>query len=68
MQKGRILGYDFGKPRSEHLREHESNDCDPGSTCAQAAVFRVQQRLAKPTDRTFSMSKFVEKTGYDDAD
>jgi hypothetical protein len=68
IRKGHIAYPVFGVPKHELLRDPDTSVCPPGSDCAKAAVFRVQQRLAKPADRTFSTSKFVHKTGYDDAD
>jgi hypothetical protein len=68
IRKGHIAYPVFGVPKHELLRDPDTSVCPPGSDCAKAAVFRVQQRLAKPADRTFSMSKFVQKTGYDDAE
>jgi hypothetical protein len=68
MQKGTILGYTVGRPRTELLKEHESSDCPPGSTCAQAAVERVRRVMNEPKriGITLSTSRFVEKTGYDE--
>jgi hypothetical protein len=66
IRKGHIAYPVFGVPKHELLRDPDTSVCPPGSDCAKAAVFRVQQRLAKPADRTFSMSKFVAKTGYDE--
>jgi hypothetical protein len=63
MHKGHILGYDFSKPRTELLKADESNDCPPGSTCAQAAVERVRQRL---NQKRPASERFVRKTGYGD--
>jgi hypothetical protein len=69
MKQGQIGYLLFGKIRSADLQKDPDHGvCPPGSDCAKAAIFRVQQRMAKPADRTFSMSKFVHKTGYDDAD
>jgi hypothetical protein len=66
MQKGHILGYDFGRVRHELLKAEESNDCPPGSTCAQAAVERVRRLMNEPrrVGITLSKARFVEKTGY----
>lgn len=65
MQRGTIIGYTIGRPKTELLPEHVSNDCPPGSDCANAAVERV--RLAMNSqDRRFVLnhkSRFVEKTG-----
>jgi hypothetical protein len=66
MHKGHILGYDFGKVRHELLKEHESGDCLPGSTCAQAAVERVRRILNEPRRIGINLNRarFVEKTGF----
>jgi hypothetical protein len=48
------------------LRHHESNDCPPGSTCAQAAVETVRRRLLekKRIPLSLARSRFVQKTGF----
>jgi hypothetical protein len=68
IRKGHIAYPVFGVPKHELLRDPDTSVCPPGSDCAKAAIWRVQQRLAEPQRREFSMSRFVEKTGYDDAD
>ena len=68
MQRGTIIGYTIGRPKSDMLPEHVSNDCPPGSDCAKAAVERVRLRLLGQ-DRRFSLpgskARFVGKTGCD---
>jgi hypothetical protein len=59
-QRGTIVG----KRRTpELLRDPESNDCPPGSTCAKAAVERVRQRLQRQRPAS---ERFVHKTGRDE--
>ena len=66
MQKGHIIGYDFGRHRHDHLKEHESGDCPPGSQCARDAVERVRRVMNEPKRIGINLSRarFVEKTGH----
>jgi hypothetical protein len=63
MHKGHILGYDFGKPRTELLKPDESNDCPPGSQCAKDKIEIVRQRLHKPLPPS---KRFAKQTGNGD--